>query len=98
MCPCLHNPHRLASLMHVAPWAQLLVLLEPLRKLKRQQLAKQAPHTNAGVVIASAPDNVLFSFVISTIWTIQGQLREARECNDARVTYLSRNSSAELVQ
>ena len=70
--------------------------LEPFRKLERQQLAKQAPHTHAGVVIAAAPDNVLFSFVISTIWTIERQRHEAREGNGASVPYLSRNSFGRL--
>ena len=58
---------------------------QPLRKLKRQQLAEQAPHAHAGVEIAAAPDNVLFLLIISIIWTIERQLHEARERNGALV-------------
>jgi len=70
----------------------------PFRKLKREQFSEQAAHAHAGVVIAAAPDDVLFSFVISTIWTIERQLHEAREGDSAFVTYFSRNSFAEFVQ
>src|SRR5208282_2672732 len=84
MCPCLHYLR--------------LVLRQPFRKLECQQLAEKAPHADAGVVTAAAPDGVLFSFVITTIWTIQRQLHKAREGDSALVAYFSRNSFAKFVQ
>ena len=87
-CPPLLDPRRRHSTL----------ILQPLRKLKRQQLAKQAAHAHAGVVIAAAPDNVLFSFVISIIWTIERQLHEAREGDGAAVSYLSRDYFGDFAQ
>src|SRR5438445_2847767 len=52
---------------------------KPFRKLKRQQLSKDASHAYAGVVVASAPDGVFFSLIISINRTIQSQLHEPRK-------------------
>ena len=54
---------------------------KPLRKLKRKQFAKQRPNAYTGVKISTPANRVLFSFVESTIGTIQRQFHEAGEGN-----------------
>src|ERR1017187_10072011 len=103
MRPSLHDPQDLTFLSRLtacsrgsARGIRPPALLEPFRKLKRQQFAEQASHTHAGVVIAATSDNVLFPFVISRIWTIECQFHEARKGNGAFGPYLSRNSLTDL--
>jgi hypothetical protein len=59
--------------------------------LEGQQLPEEAPYAHVGVVITATSDNVLFSFVISTIWTIEGERHEARKADSASFLYLSRD-------
>src|ERR1035441_1905846 len=96
-----HDPHQLASRTHLAFRARhwgYWTLHEPLRKSEGQQLAKQAPHTHASIVIAATPNNVPFSLIISINWTIEREIHEARERDDPFVGNLSRDYFSSLVQ
>lgn len=68
-----------------------VLFLEPFRELVGQQLAEQTPYAHVGEVIAATPNNVLFSLVISTIWTIERERHEAFEGDSAFFLYLSRD-------
>src|ERR1035441_7971781 len=101
MRPSFHDSHHLRSRTRLAFRARHLgywTLHEPLPKLEGQQLAKQAPHTHACVVIATTPNNVLFSLVISINWTIEREFHEARERDSAFIGNLSSNYFGSLIQ
>ena len=92
MRPGLDNPQNPAAIPQFALRVQprlvetpFLDLFQPLSKLKSQQFTEQTPHVHAGIIIPATSDNVLFRFVISTIWTIERQLHEACKRNDAPV-------------
>src|ERR1039457_3668558 len=96
-----HNPHHLGSrsrlafrVRHSGYWT----LHEPLPKLEGQQFTKQAPHTHACIVIATTPNNVLFSLVISINWRSEREFHKARERDSAFIGNLSRNYFGSLVQ
>src|SRR5437879_4989745 len=73
-------------------------LLQPVGELPRQQLTKQASHTDAGVKIAAAANNVLFLFVIPINRTIKRQFHEARESDASSLPDLLRNNFGNLIQ
>src|ERR1017187_10370487 len=96
-----HDPHQLGSRTHLAFRARnsgCWALHEPLPKLEGQKLAKQAPHTYACIVIATTPNNVLFSLVISINWTIEREFHKARKRDGALIGNLSRNYFGRFVQ
>ena len=74
------------------PFRQLQPLgrgrLQPSRKLKGHKLAKKAADARARVVIPAPTNRVFFRFIISTIWTVQGQFDEAGKGNYPLLRYL----------
>src|SRR5258706_322035 len=80
----LQNVHRKASVVR-AGFDDLPVIggqrLEPSGELKREKLAEEAARADAGEVVPFLPRRCVNAFVVSKIWTIQGQLHEAHKRN-----------------
>ena len=75
-----------------------LALEKPFRKLKREQLAEQITHADAGIKVAISANPVLFLFIKSINRTIKSQAHEFFERDSPSLFDLGRNYFKEWIQ
>jgi len=78
--------------------ATLIVLIEPLGELAGEEFAEEGADADAGKIITAGAEAVLFLFIESIIWTIEGQLHEAGKGDNTAGSYLFGDDFGEIFQ
>src|SRR5205823_3660468 len=73
-------------------------IFEPLGELEGEEFAEEGADADAGKIIAPGADGVLFLFIESIIWTIEGQLHEAGKGDNTAGSYLFGDDLREIIQ